>query len=163
MKRAGLSASRNLTHGERALIPADFARELPLESVRIVLRAHNPFARTKVLVRGRRIFWPGAPEDVSREGAGLQTLLVHELAHVWQYESGRLTALRYLTDPRNWQYGYTAGSEFESLGIEAQADLVADWWRVRRSLPPLRHIGEPPTRDWLEAAIPFGRPPPLPV
>ena len=158
-----MSASRHLTPGERALVPEAFARELPLESVRIILRAHNPFARTKVLVRGRRIFWPGAPEDVSREGAGLQTLLVHELAHVWQYETGRLTAFRYLSDPRNWRYGYRTGAEFESLGIEAQADLVADWWRVRRSLPPLRHIGAPPTREWLEEAIPFGRPPPLPV
>ena len=158
-----MSASRSFTPGERALVPETFARELPLSSVRIVLRAHNPFARTKVLVRGRRIFWPGAPEDVSRQGVGLQTLLVHELAHVWQYETGRLTALRYLTDPRNWQYGYAAGSEFESLGTEAQADLVADWWRVRQGLAPLRHIGAPPTRVWLESVIPFGRPLSLPV
>ena len=158
-----MSASRNLTPGERALVPETFARELPLETVRIVPRAHNPFARNKVLVRGRRLFWPGAPADVSREGAGFQTLLVHELAHVWQYETGRLTALRYLTDPRNWRYGYRAGDPFESMGIEAQADLVADWWRVRRGLPPLRHIGEPPTSEWLEEAIPFGRPLSLPV
>ena len=158
-----MSGSRNLTPGERALVPEAFARELPLESVRIVLRAHNPFARNKVLVRGRRIFWPGAPADVSREGAGLQTLLVHELAHVWQYETGRLTAIRYLTDPCNWQYGYRTGAAFESLGTEAQADLVADWWRVRRGLPPLRHIGASPTRDWLESTIPFGRLPSLPV
>ena len=158
-----MSAFRPLTPSERALVPEAFARVLPLDSVRIILRAHNPYARRKVLVRGRRIFWPGASADVSREGAGLQTLLVHELAHVWQYETGRLTAFSYLTDPRNWQYGYRDGAEFESLGVEAQADLVADWWRVCRGLPPLRHIGQPPTREWLESAIPFGRPPSLPV
>ena len=153
-----MSGSRALTQGERALVPAGFARELPLGAVRIVSRAHNPFARGRVLVRGRRIFWPGAPEDVSEERAGLQTLLVHELAHVWQYETGRLTALRYLADPRNWRYGYRVGEAFEGLGTEAQADLIADWWRVRRGLSPMRHIGDPPTREWLEAAMPFGRP-----
>ena len=160
----GAAPERGLTPGEVALLPPAFARVLPLGDIRLVGRAHNPFALGKILVRGRRIFWPDVPGDMASSGVGLQGLLAHELAHVWQYETGRLSAAGYLRRPANWVYRYIPGEPFDTYGIEAQADIIQDWWRMRRGLRPVRWNERPPDPGWLEAEVEtaFTRPPRYP-
>ena len=149
---------RPLTAREVAAIPEPFRLVLPIAHIRLVARAHNPFALRKILVRRRRIFWPDTPTELDRDPRTL-SLLFHELAHVWQYETGRLTAVRYLTDPANWQYRYVPGRPFDGYGAEAQADLIEDWCRVRSGLAPHRFEGAAPDPDWLDSVVPFTSPP----
>ena len=83
---------------------------------------------------------------------------MHELAHVWQYRTKRLSALSYLLDPENWVYRYTVreGVRLDDYPVEAQADMVEDWFRMRIGLAPARYCGTAPTLDWLEAVVTFG-------
>ena len=151
-------AERGLTPSEVAAIPRAFRDVLPLPHIRLVARAHNPFALRKILVRGRTIYWPDTPGELSRDARTL-SLLFHELAHVWQYETGRLSALGYITDPANWKYRYAPGGPFDSYGTEAQADLIEDWCRLQSGLPPHRFEGASLHTDWLETVVPFSLPP----
>lgn len=162
--KTGTGEARPLRPSEIALVPPDFAAVVDLRAVRLIDRVHNPFAAGKVLVRGPDIYWPGTPADLSRCGLRTRALFVHELAHVWQYATGRLSAWRYLTTPSDWRYGYEVrqGAGFDDYGVEAQADMVGDWYRMREGAAPvcfrMGALGEPPTLDWLEATIPFARP-----
>ena len=147
--------SRGLTEAELSLVPSEMQKAINLSLVRLINRAHNPFALNKILVRGHDIYWPQMPANFAATKITVQSLLIHELAHVWQYATGRLTAFRYVTQPRNWRYRYEVrpDARLDDYAIEAQADLVQDWFRIRRGLPPSRYRGEPPTRGWIEDIV----------
>lgn len=151
--------SRALLRGEISLIPPSFQAALPLKDIRLISRAHNPFALGKILVRDSKIYWPEAPADFTRESLTLQAILIHELCHVWQYRTDHLTALRYLTRPANWayKYAYNSTKKFEDYPIEKQADLMQDWYRVNRggTLACCAPGYATPTRTQLNALIPF--------
>lgn len=86
----------------------------------------------QIVVRGRRIFWPHLPADVSGD-PGLLAVLAHELTHVWQYAHG-MTLWRYVLRERG-RYGYVLdGRPFEAYGYEQQASIVEDWVRVQLGL-----------------------------
>lgn len=150
---------RVLSPAEIALFPKDFVRRINIDAVVIFNRAHNPFARNKILVRGPRIYWPDMPMDFTRESLAVQAVLMHELCHVWQYATGRLSAARYLCDPRNWIYTYdiSKGRPFESQPIEKQADLLQDWYRLNRGATAICHSSKTnaPACEDLNAFIPF--------
>lgn len=99
------------------------------------------------------------PDDFTREPLIIQSLLIHELCHVWQYETGRLSAFRYLIDPRNWRYSYRVNSdaEFDDYPTEKQADLLQDWFLLNSGVSPARFDGKGaiPTRDWVNKTVPF--------
>lgn len=153
------SPSRNLTNIEIRELPSGFASRFDIQSVRLIDRAHNPLARNKILCRGYRLYWQNHPKDFTREPLILQSLLVHELCHVWQYETGRLSAFRYLIDPRNWTYSYTVkdGAQFDDYPTEKQADLLQDWFLVNSGESPTRFNlkGPKPTHSWLNNVVPF--------
>ncbi len=86
-------------------------------------RGHAP-----VLTRGRRIYWPGAGEDLSRS-----PLLQHEAQHVLDFATGRLSALGYLLNPRNWTYRLPADWDWSRLGAEQRAVLAERLWRAERA------------------------------
>ena len=82
-----------------------------------------------ILTRGDAIFWPGAPADLSRGPPVALATLQHELQHVLDYREGRLTAARYLVDPREWTYDVDhAGLDFDRLGAEQRATLAEHLW-----------------------------------
>lgn len=151
--------SRHLTDDEIKALPAGFTGQFDIQSVELINRMHNPFARNKIVCRGVRLFWPNYPKDFTRETVIIRSLLVHELCHVWQYETGRLTAARYLLDPRNWVYNYTVAenADFDAYPTEKQADLLQDWFLVNSGSHPLRYSqnGKIPTQDWLNQVVPF--------
>ena len=120
---------------------------------RIVANAH-PAARiaavwrgaVPILTRGDAVFWPGAPRDLSEAEPRDLAILQHELQHVLDYRTGRLTAARYLSDPREWTYNIDDADPlvFDRLGAEQRATLVEHLWlaengyRPRSEVTPLR-------------------------
>ena len=150
---------RHLTEAEIVCLPAGFTQSFDIRAVQLIDRAHNPLARHKIVCRGPRLYWQNYPKDFTRAPRLIQSLLVHELCHVWQYETGRLTAFRYLIDPRNWKYSYRVidGADFDGYPTEKQADLLQDWFLVNTGKAPVRyeHTGPIPTKNWLNKVVPF--------
>jgi hypothetical protein len=125
---------------------------------RIVSTAH-PAARVAaawrgavpILTRGDAVFWPDAPRDLCEGGpAGLATVQ-HELQHVLDYRTGRLTAARYLMDPREWVYAVepTPDTRFDHLGAEQRATLAERLWLAENGFRPASEVAV------LRAVIPW--------
>jgi hypothetical protein len=153
------AARRHLSEYEIRDLPAGFTRSFDIRAVELIDRPHNPFAKNKILCRGPRLYWQDHPQDFTRKGLIIKSLLVHELCHVWQYETGRLTAFSYLINPRNWVYAYEvrAGAKFDDYPTEKQADLLQDWYLVNMGAKPVRYDpkGATPTQHWLNEIVPF--------
>lgn len=152
--------TRHLSTPEIDALPAGFTQSFEIENVTLIDRAHNIFARNKILCRGPKLYWPDHPMDFTREPLIIQSLLMHELCHVWQYETGRLTAFRYIAGPRNWVYSYAVkpNADFDDYPTEKQADLLQDWFLVNSGVKPMRYkAGDAPIPDknWLNQVVPF--------
>ncbi|ADU14200.1 hypothetical protein [Asticcacaulis excentricus] len=150
---------RPLTPSEIAALPEGLVAAVPVEAVRLIGRAHplSWLSQTVgrgplIVVRGRRIFWPDLPTDLSARPEVL-ALLAHELTHVWQYANG-LTVWRYLWRERGcYRYRLTAGKAFTDYGYEQQAAMVEDWVRGLNGLPP--RWGHPAEVQPLTDSLPF--------
>ena len=81
---------RRLTPGERALARGVFADAIDLDRVRIA-----PWlpGRTAVTTGSTIHFTRGATADFAGEPPHLQAWLVHELVHVWQFQTRALRTL----------------------------------------------------------------------
>jgi len=133
---------RPLSDTERKALPPSLLRALPVDDIRLIDAPHLLCRLARlinkgplIVARGRRIFWPHLPDDLSRRPEQL-ALLAHELTHVWQYETG-MTLWRYLWRERG-RYGYrpVAAKPFQAYGYEQQAAMVEDWVRLTHGLPP---------------------------
>jgi len=133
---------RSLNPAEIDALPDALRHIVPMEAVRLIPFEH-PVSRLArwigrgplIVVRGRRIFWPDLPDDLSLYPQTL-SLLAHELTHVWQYESG-MTLWRYLWRERGrYSYRLRAGKPFRAYGYEQQAAMVEDWVRQLNGLKP---------------------------
>jgi len=62
--------------------------------------------------------------------------LQHELHHVLEYATGELTAVGYLSQPRDWIYGVQldAQTRWSELGAEQRATLAERLWLAERGL-----------------------------
>ena len=155
-----MTHTRNLLPQEIALFPNDFIKQVNIESVRLISRSHNFFARNKILVRGNKIYWPNCPKDFTQETVHMQSKLMHELCHVWQYHTYRLSALRYLTNPKRWAYKYAFDilKKFDDYPTEKQADLMQDWYLANNGCAPENYDTREcaaPTKEALNSATPF--------
>ena len=150
---------RGLTPNEIDLLPSGFISQIDIERVRLIDRKHNPFIGRKIVARGYDLYWPNYPLDFTAAPPAAQSLLMHELCHVWQYATGRLTAWRYLTRPKNWAYGYEfeTSKNFDDYATEKQADLLQDWHNMNCGQQPYRHHPQSiaPTREQLNTVVPF--------
>ena len=151
--------ARSLTAGERAALspglwdallaagafPRVVADASPLARISYLWRGHTP-----VLTLGDRIYWGRAPEDCSRQPAAM-ALLQHELQHVLDYATGRLTWAGYAVNPRNWSYDLPAPDRcaWSRLGAEQRAVLAEHLWRAERR-------GDAARIAQLRAVIPWG-------
>ena len=96
------------------------------------------------------IFWPGAEPDLSRVGPAALATMQHELQHVLDYRTGRLTAARYLLDSREWTYDVRdVGPNFNRLGAEQRATLVEHLWLAENGYRPTTEVAD------LRAIIPW--------
>jgi hypothetical protein len=133
-------ALRRLTEGEIALAKGVFGRALSAGRVRILALPVWP----RAFVTGASlIVWPArsALRDFSLADLSLQAILVHELTHVWQAQTGvnlLLAKLRAGDGPAAYDYIAAGGTPFVDLNIEQQAMMVQDaFLAARNGVAPL--------------------------
>ena len=149
--------TRSLTANERAALseglwdalmaagafPRIAAASSPLARLSHAWRGHTP-----VLTLGDRIFWGRAPDDCSRQPAAM-ALLQHELQHVLDFATGRMSWLSYALHPRDWTYNVPdTGWDWNRLGAEQRAVLAERLWRAEH-----KGAGEEAAR--LRAVLPW--------
>lgn len=71
------------------------------------------------------------------------SFLIHELAHVWQTQSGVwLKVRRIFVDGGDYDYGaINANAALGDYKVEEQASIVADYYRLLRGLQPQHGSG----------------------
>jgi hypothetical protein len=83
-------------------------------------------------------------------------IFVHELTHAWQYQHRRFsTRLCDIVGSRGEEvlygqgavYNYTPGADWQSYGMEQQANIVADWYSVRFNRYTAGGISQTADRD----------------
>lgn len=159
---------RALTPGEIAFAKEVFGADLDAARVRVVHAEHPASVLARWLGRGHQFVVRGdhifAPEgkaarcsDYCTLGPEWAALLAHELTHVWQYQKGALTALRYVL-AGDWRYAYTLipGRRFLDYGFEQQASMVEDYVLLTRG-KPARH-GRGVDAVAIKKLLPFGGP-----
>jgi hypothetical protein len=135
---------RALTAAEIRALPPGLVAVVPAGEV-VLIATHHPLSLLSqslrgyalIVVRGRRIFWPGLAADMSGD-AGRLSVLAHELVHVWQYETG-MTLLKYIWRDvighlGRYAYRLKPGKGFTAYGYEQQAAMMEDWVRLRYGL-----------------------------
>lgn len=145
---------RSLTAGELDAARAVFGDAIDWDRVRIYPRGFTPFQPRDVAVSPlgavhfrRANFLP----DYSGSWSDM-AWLIHELTHVWQYQTGVPVILRGLVE-RRYQYdAIDAAKPLTAYGIEQQAAIVEDWFRMSRGQRTARGSG---TAAEYRAVIPF--------
>ena len=153
--------SRRLSEGELTLARSVFGDAVELDRVRIHGGGFGRFA----VVIGSNLFMPThvQEKDFSAANSGAQALLIHELVHVWQFQTRPLwtltswaaTALGGGYGPGLPGYRYTLPlAPFAALNLEQQASVVEHAFLIRRGL---RNASTPPGARFedLAAGAPF--------
>ncbi len=157
-----MPASRPLTDGEWRGLSSGFADALRASGAAplIVSMAH-PGARiarlwrggpAPVLTRFDKIHWPKAPADLSAAASpATMGVLQHELQHVLDYRTRRMTTMRYALSPSEWKYDFELEDigDFERLGAEQRASVVEALWLSENGYRPRSQIAA------LRASIPW--------
>ena len=141
-----MAVGRPLTDGEWGALSPGLATALRAAGAEPLVRAAaHPAARiaalwrggVPILTRGDLIWWPRAAADLSAPGLErAMAVLQHELQHVLDYRLGRLTALRYIVDPREWTYRWRLGGDWSGYGAEQRAAIAESLWLMERGLSP---------------------------
>jgi hypothetical protein len=151
--------SRPLTPGEVALARTVFGDALDPARARVANRKWAFFQprNTTMAPLGTIHFNPASGlyrDDFADAPLGLQGLFVHELAHVWQHQSGIFLPLRRHPFCR-YDYAFEPGRPFQRYGIEQQAEIVRHAFLLRRGVP----VPDAPPLPVLNALLPFSRSP----
>jgi hypothetical protein len=137
-----MSRPRRLTPGEIELARSVFGEAIYSERVRISVRSWGPWAVTL----GSLITFPpstGAPADFATESISAQAWLVHELTHVWQFQTALpRTLLSWAGVVLTGGYGpglpgyrYTLPlADWDRLNLEQQASAVEHAFLLRKGL-----------------------------
>lgn len=144
----GGARQRGLTAGERAMLEPIFGHSINYDRVRVI-QAALPLQPPNMYMTPRgHIYAPGDLfiEDWSAAGvtAKDRAHFVHEMVHVWQHGQGidvMAGSLRELVDHRgdyHRSYAYTLkrGRAFTSYGIEQQASILGDYFRISIGMKP---------------------------
>lgn len=89
--------------------------------------------------------------DYAAEPLGMQAHFVHEMVHVWQVQRGGSLVFRRLPFAR-YGYALVPGKRFGRYGIEQQACIVADAFRLRAG----QRLQSKPGLAGYAAILPFG-------
>ena len=138
-------ASRELTAGERDIAGEVFGGSVDCGRVRVHDRRWLPLLqpRDSGMAPLGRLYMHGAfwREDYSACTLGLRAVFVHELTHVWQWQTGVCvplmagawqmvrTGFRY---GRAYAYEADPGKDLLDYNLEQQARIVEDWYAGRR-------------------------------
>lgn len=139
-------ARRPLTAGEWSSLTPGLAEALRVARTEPVIIARPAWAAraaalwrggTPIMVIGPRIYWPGAPRDLSGpHSPRAMAVLQHELQHVLEYALGELSVARYVLAPRHWSYDYqlNEASRWTDFGAEQRASIAEHLWLIERGL-----------------------------
>jgi hypothetical protein len=137
-RRLHLPYSRPLTAGEIAMASLLFHDAIDFRRVRIHARRYMPFQPKNCCMTPngsmyfhRSCFLP----DYSRGNPSAVHWFQHEMAHVWQHQMGYAVRLRgAVRVGLSYDYDLAAGKTLADFNMEAQGDLLADYF-------VLRHLG----------------------
>jgi hypothetical protein len=135
-------ARRRLTASEWSELSPGLARALlaapvtPLIDSRphpAAFLARLRFGSLPIMALGRTIWWPNARPDFA--GTADMAVLQHELQHLLEFATGRLSIAGYLLLPHNWTYRWDLGGRprWDRLGAEQRASVVEALWRAEQS------------------------------
>ena len=145
---------RGLTLGEEAAARGVFGEAIDWRHVRVWARPFTPFQPkgTAVTPWGAIHFRPEDHlPDFSTSWADM-AWLIHELVHVWQHQTGQWVIPRGLWERRYPYDVLDVARPFRRYGIEQQAAIVEDWFRMTQGRTPYRGSGS--AVDY-RAVIPF--------
>ncbi len=135
--------SRTLMPGEIALATKMFATSIDYSKVLIHEGKYTSLQKDKVAITpDNRIFMPSPiySNDYSSGTAATQALFIHELVHIWQYQSGlydpvTAAAAEYIRNfsdyDRAYDYTLEEGRDLLSYRFEQQAAIIEDYFRVQ--------------------------------
>lgn len=127
---------RPLTDGEAAMARQLFGDAIDYRRVRIYRRPYLPFRlqprRCAMAPNGAIYFHPEhCQADFSAAELPLRHWFMHEMAHVWQHQRGYPLRLRGLLQfGLSYRYTLAPGADLADFNMEAQADLLADYFAL---------------------------------
>ena len=140
---------RGLTAGETALARQLFGDAIDYAKVRIIGRRYLPFQPKNCAMTPNgsmyfhRSFWC---DDFAAAGVAGQRWFMHEMTHVWQHQLGYPVRLRgAVRIGLDYHYQLRPGSRLADFNMEAQGDLLADYF-------VLRLLRRPDAMRWPEQA-----------
>ncbi len=121
---------RNLTPAEIVLAQSVFAHHIDYSRVRII--AHRAVLPSYALSPNGHIYFN--PSDYcanfAQQALPIQSWFIHEMVHVWQYQSGMRVLVNALLN-RRYTYVLKTGKSFLDYGVEQQAQMVQDYFLNR--------------------------------
>ena len=149
---------RRLTQGELRLARSVFGEAIDYRRVRLIRRSGR-----NAITFWSWITFPALPADFAAEDAAMQAWLVHELTHVWQFQTAPLrTLLSWAGVLLSGGYGpklsgYRYGFPFAAWGaynLEQQASMVEHAFLLRERGVCTRAPPQAGLADY-EACVPF--------
>lgn len=134
--------SRSLTASETALAKEVFKDSLNYKRVKVHKGKYIFFQPENVLMTPNgEIYAPAKTyqADFSQAGLNWQELFIHEMTHVWQYQTGVLSPrfsgiFEFIKNGFDYQKAYSyvlaSGKDLIDYGMEQQAAIVADYFLV---------------------------------
>lgn len=122
-------------------------------AVRVYARGYTPFQPRRVAVcpNGFIYFTRHAFKADFSTNLHDRAWMIHELVHVWQHQTGVNVLLRGIFE-RRYRYALDRERSLAAYGIEQQASIVEDYFRMLSGLAP--HRGDGAMADY-RAVIPF--------
>ena len=130
--------SRLLTQREIALARTVFGEAIDYAAVRVHARKFwfGQPRRMAIAPNGHIHFHPaGHLADFACAAIGKQAWFVHEMTHVWQHQQG-VSVWRAVFDRRYDYAPLVPGRAFDRYGLEQQAEIVADYFRLLHGCRP---------------------------
>jgi hypothetical protein len=148
-------SGRPLTLNERGLVQSVFKRTIDIDRVRIHNRKWFWFhpARVTMAPDGHIWFHPKTDlfcEEFCNRNMTVQALFIHEMTHVWQYQSGIFLALKRHPFCR-YDYSLKPGWTLSRYGLEQQAEIVKHVFLLRNGV---KVPGAPPLGQY-DGVLPF--------
>jgi len=149
--RSKNTQARSLSELEKSVIPAAISAGIDLDAIEIHKQKWTIFTPANVsVVRGNKIFYPNDPGP--SENLNHLAHLVHETVHVWQYAYLGVGFYDPRWLDRRYRYWLDEGDLFQSFGLEQQASMTEDSFRVHNGLPT-RWAKNRPSADLLAGTV----------
>ena len=129
--------ARRLTPGEIAMARLVFGDAIDYAKVSVYARAYLPFGlqppRTAMAPDGNLYFPRGCfQDDFSACDITDRMWFIHEMTHVWQFQLGYPVRLRgAIRVGLPYAYRLADGKRLSDYNMEAQGNLLADWFALR--------------------------------